>query len=123
MKLSIIGTLTPDATIADTGDPVGTYNSQPYWSWSAGGHTWYLFFQPGFAGSQWVIGASPPAALYAASWIGGQGVPTGEYSPEIIASGVLTVAEVSPSPGTLVYTLQIHSGPDAGKYYVLRANV
>lgn len=40
---SVSGTLIPDATTPNTGEPAGTLNGQPYWTWGV----WFLYWKPG----------------------------------------------------------------------------
>ena len=41
---SVSGTLSPDCTTSNTGEPAGTYNDEDYWTWTNDADTWYLFW-------------------------------------------------------------------------------
>jgi hypothetical protein len=99
-RYSVSGTLTPDATIADTGEPAGTVNGQPYWQYQAGGETWRLFYSA--LAVKWLI---------CADWNGDGAIDerdskdgphwtsaalAGDYIPVGGATGTATVAEYVP---------------------------
>lgn len=89
---SVSGTLTPDATTANTGEPAGTFNGQDYWTWTNDAGTWYLLF-----GTSWRIykgSLTPPP--FDPWWNRGVANILGEYSPVIAATGTATVAEYVP---------------------------
>jgi hypothetical protein len=53
---SVTGTLTPNATTSNTGEPVGTEQGQPYWDWDTDGPDWtkWRLCKSGFPDT-WVI--------------------------------------------------------------------
>jgi hypothetical protein len=118
---AITGTLNPDCTAATTGNAIGTLNGQPYWSWSSGGATWYLWYE----GTRWYIsqdfngdGALTVTDLTAGpSWRSSS--LAGVYLPYRNATGLPTVASV-PAGGIKILALQIFVGIDAGKYVLLK---
>ena len=97
-RYSVSGTLTPDATTADTGEPAGTYNGQPYWTWG----TWYLFLSDlriiGQPSNLWAIADNLDRLEATFVWFGSTGVE-GAYTPAFgnPATGTATVAEYAPS--------------------------
>ena len=100
MQLAITGTVNPDCTIANTGDPAGIIGGESYWSWTAGGRTWWLQW----LGSEWLICADWNAdgiinaddMLTGAHWLSPNLL--GEYTPANGATGTATVAEYVESP-------------------------
>ena len=85
---AITGTLEPDVTTENTGEPAGVLNGEPYWSWAAAEVTWFLFWDSGQ--SLWFIGSE----------LGGLPLWTsatlvGPYDP-FGSSGIATVAEYAP---------------------------
>jgi hypothetical protein len=100
MRLTISGTpdLSPDCTVADTGEPAGLdSNGNEYFTWEAGGHAWYLWFLSIEQG--WVISqllqafpVRPPGPW----WSGTSQL--GEYAPQGTSVGTVTVAEYIPPP-------------------------
>ena len=97
-RYAVSGTLSPDATTADTGEPAGTFSGQPYWTWTNDAGTWYLWTVFGV----YLISADPPAfiqpGLFWQNSVGEYVVP-GTYSPVGANTGTATVAEyVAPTP-------------------------
>ena len=91
---SVSGTLTPDATTTNTGEPVGSYGSLPYWSWSAGGHTWYLWKWMGFA---YVITETLGTWGGPYAWFGHSSV-IGSYTRDYSSTGTATVGPTNTTP-------------------------
>ena len=122
-RYSVSGTLSPDATTADTGVAAGTYNEESYWTWTNDAGTWYLWYwKPFFGSSQWSIGPSAPGGLSEIFWIRSPGEEVvGDYIDNGPSStGTATVAEyVEPAP-TEYAVLTINDGPLAGQYIVLK---
>lgn len=115
-RYSVSGTLTPDATTADTGEPVGVWNGQPYWRWLVGEQEWYLWKYL----TVWVI-TKALQNLMNNAWQNLSGDIPGTYSPITGASGTATVAEyVEPPPATEYAVLTINDGLFAGQYIVLK---
>jgi hypothetical protein len=104
MRLTISGTVSPDCTTPDTGEPAGQYNGQDYWTWEAGGQAWALFASEvsGKSGEviQWAIQQTAPGVLVEPYWISSVpegGAATGTYSPVPLVSGnLVTVTEYTP---------------------------
>lgn len=94
-RYSVSGTLTPDATTADTGDPAGTHNGQPYWSWTNDEGTWFLWFsQEAFGRYRYAINHGLDESLM---WSGSflNPLPIGNYEANLsMCTGLSTVAEV-----------------------------
>ena len=123
-RYSVSGTLTPDATTADTGVAAGTVEGKPYWTWINDVGTWYLHWVPLFSG--WLIANALFPAMTKA-WVRPNEDPVGEYIPlgileqEPVTGNPVVAEYVEPPPVAETYiTLQIHSGPNAGKYIVLK---
>lgn len=98
-RLAVSGTLNPDASTADTGEPAGEFNSAEYWSWTNDGGTWYLWYD--LPNNKWVIsdslGVSPFLGQFGWGLLEGQVV--GAYSMLVGVTGIATVAEyVAPTP-------------------------
>jgi hypothetical protein len=56
MKLSISGTISPDATTLDTGEPAGIELGQPYWDWDTTDPVWSKWRMcAAFYNTQWAI--------------------------------------------------------------------
>ena len=97
----ITGTISPNATTANTGEPAGTLNEQPYWTWEAGGFTWYLWFDDSSAPLlyAWRMtkvlggGTGPPNPHWEKT--GNTPDPAGSYLPKITATGTATVTVVA----------------------------
>jgi hypothetical protein len=128
-QLSVSGTLSPDASTANTGPPAGEFGGKDYWEWDAGGETWYLHVV-GIVGMQrWAI-TSRLALAHAVehgdrTWLHlgeFEDGPAGEYESGLETTGVATVAEVPPEPEKLL-VLEWHVGPHAGKYTLLREDL
>jgi len=127
-RYSVSGTLTPDATTADTGEPAGTFGGQPYWRWLVGEQEWFLFYRPEFSfppfvnAERWVIGneLNTPAGFDSLEWHRLSNEIAGDYAPSG-TTGTATVAEITgPPPATEYAVLQINDGPLAGEYIVLK---
>lgn len=88
----ISGTLTPDATTANTGELAGTYNGQNYWTWTNDAGTWYLYLTEA---AVYAIAGQLPAGKAQPAWQGGAAV-AGDYLPNPNATGTATVAEYVP---------------------------
>jgi hypothetical protein len=123
-QLSVSGTLSPDATTANTGPPAGTHEGQPYWQWTNDAGTWFLSNVNLSGGLQWAITSRLGAFVVGVgSWRRPDNEPAiGEYSPVGSATGIATVAEVPPAPAKLL-VLEWHVGPHAGKYTLLREDL
>jgi hypothetical protein len=96
-RYSVSGTLTPDATTPDTGEPAGTYDAQPYWSWTNDAGTWYLWWYFDGIGGTWEITNSAPGPgfpWWVIMWT--SALLEGEYHANIGAAGTATVAEYVP---------------------------
>jgi len=122
-RYSVSGTLSPDATTADTGEPAGQFGGHPYWSWGE----WYLFNAGVFGSSVWVVANRLSVSLVAGgvdrAWQAAVGGPAGEYNPMVGmgTAGTATVAEyVAPPTPTEYAVLTINDGPLAGEYIVLK---
>ena len=117
MKLTISGALSPDATIANTGEPTGQYLGRDQWTWAAGGHAWTLRYVADPFASGWKILADGGEDYW---WAGPNAVsPVGEYSPAL-GAGAMTISEHT---GADAYaTLVVNEGPLAGMYIILKAN-
>lgn len=107
MRLTISGTVTPDCTIADTGEPAGTHSGQDYWTWEAGGQTWYLwnYVIPDERGDNWywVISQVAPKELdgselrWAKVVVSDETVDSiGNYPAATLTTGTVTVTEYIP---------------------------
>jgi len=79
----VSGTVSPDCTTPDTGEPAGTYNGQNYWTWTNDAGTWYLWWFTSPRGNAWTITAelgSAPDGLLWYQWTTEQIIPvSGEY--------------------------------------------
>lgn len=104
-RYSVSGTLTPDATTADTGDPAGTHNGQPYWSWTNDAGTWFLWFsQEAFGRYRYAINHGLDESLM---WSGSflNPLPIGNYEANLgMCTGLSTVAEYVPPASDPVLT-------------------
>ena len=115
-RYSVSGDPNPDCTVADTGPPAGTVEGKPYWEWTTGARTWRLQW----GGSNWgILNVGGDAAFWAMI---GPTEPPGEYAPITGTTGNPIVAEyVEPPPTAEKFlTLQVHTGPFAGEFIVLR---
>ena len=113
----VSGAPSPDCTTVDTGVAAGVYNGEPYWSWTNEAGTWYL--QKSTVSTWWLI-LSTLGGDWTDRWWFTSGPIGSNYQPSGSYSGVVAVAEyVAPPPETFL-TLQIHSGPNAGEYIVLK---
>ena len=109
MQLAITGTVTPDCTIANTGDPAGTLNGESYWAWTAGGQEWWLQW----TGTEWLLCAdwngdgqvNVQDLDLGAYWTNANML--GEYTPTNGATGTATVAEYAEPPAPTGDTLVI----------------
>jgi hypothetical protein len=88
-RFAITGDPDPDCRTDDTGAPAGTYNGEPYWSWEAGGETWYLWW---LTSAWWISAAVGDAGT---SWLGG-GEIQGDYGDFNATTGTATVAHLTP---------------------------
>jgi len=90
MRYAVSGTLSPDATTADTGEAAGTYNGQPYWMWTNDAGTWYLY-KPS---ANWYI-ANSLDGIQTKVWNGGESI-VGTYAPDPLtgATGTATVTKI-----------------------------
>lgn len=98
-RYAVSGEVSPDCTIADTGEPAGEYNGQPYWTWEASGQTWYLSVQIALSPNiyHWVIStAVGDVPRGTPSWYMDGSTPIGDYVPNRDATGTATVAEYVP---------------------------
>lgn len=101
----ITGTDNPDCTTPNTGDPAGTHESQPYWSWVNGATTYYLFLKVNYekyTQYYWCISTAKPMVVTEPTWLSSEGVDeipsiVDEYTPVNGASGTVTVAELLPT--------------------------
>lgn len=115
-RLAVSGTLSPDASTADTGEPAGAFNSADYWSWTNDGGTWYLWYD---SLNKWVISDSLGAGPFQgrAGWGLLEGQVVGVYSILVGVTGIATVAEyVAPTPDKYITVEWTASG----KFTVLR---
>jgi hypothetical protein len=53
-RFAVTGDPDPDCRTTDTGAPAGEHGGEPYWTWEAGGETWYLWWYT-FEGGYWII--------------------------------------------------------------------
>jgi hypothetical protein len=119
-RLTVSGTLVPDATTADTGVAAGIHNEEPYWSWTNDAETWYLWW----GGTGWNIGNALGGATLV--WIRPDVNIVGEYFPIGSTTGTATVAEYEepPAPGSeKLLVLEWLTGPHAGKYTLLKESI
>jgi len=123
-RYSVSGTLTPDATTADTGVAAGTISGESYWAWKASGQTWWLQW----TGTEWLLCAdwnvdglvNAEDRVAGAYWTNANML--GEYTPANGATGTATVAEYVPPPENLL-VLEWLTGPHAGKYTLLKESL
>lgn len=126
MRLTISGTVSPDCTTLDTGEPAGTHSGYDYWTWEAGEQEWFLAFVPadGKAGTPdfWSISLGlPDSTNYTdVRWRLDSAVVSGNYLPIRDATGTVIVTEYTPPAATTYATLTITDGPLAGQYIVLK---
>jgi hypothetical protein len=112
---NVTGTVTPDCTtpiVGGTGEPAGTFLSQPFWRWENAGKVWTLIYN----GAAYIIRNAPGAdnAIWTNQTAGTS--PVGTYAPSGgIATGNPVVAAVS-----TYATLKVNDGPFAGQYVVLK---
>lgn len=93
-RYSVSGTLSPDATVADTGEAAGEHNGQPYWSWTNDAGTWYLWSSTVKGVISWYL--SP--TLGSSMWTGPASVgatPNGDYLPPRFPPGITGTASVA----------------------------
>ena len=72
-----------------------------------------------------MIGSDPPAGAYLAKWAQTSDGPAGEY-PRVFgggATGTATVAEITEPTPEKILVLEWLSGPNAGKYTLLKERV
>jgi hypothetical protein len=109
MRLTISGTVTPDCTTLDTGEPAGIWENYEYWTWAAGGLTFYLYRLGSLETNRYAIYTSlttgiPALVLGDGFWLGQSGIGKppgpapllGNYSPQGGMSGTVTVTEYTP---------------------------
>jgi len=137
-RYSVSGTLTPDATTADTGEAVGTEAEKPYFDWTAGGRDWRMCWNAVTA--EWAIiprGVTSSGFIrtptqinsllnWGGWWRGPQTESNaGEYAAQNGSggeevTGTATVAEIVEPTPTEYAVLTINDGPLAGEYIVLK---
>ena len=88
-RYSVSGTLSPDATTADTGEAAGTFSGQPYWTWTNDAGTWYLFLN----GANWAIANA--FDRFTKAWYGGPAI-AGDYVEDALlgTTGTATVTQI-----------------------------
>lgn len=99
----VTGSLSPDATVAHTGEPAGMHGGAMYWEYTgADGQTWKIFKSIGFGlwmiNRQFVDDFSMFGNPTAPGWYGPATVD-GVYSPFQFATGNATVADAPLSAG------------------------
>jgi hypothetical protein len=121
MIISVSGNPTPDCTTAGPVAVAGQHNGKDYWTWEAGGRTWFCWYL--LVGGRFVIWRiSEGLGVTSDAWTLPNTTPIGEYGdPTGSYTGGPIVAEYV-APGVAHYvTLQVMDGPDAGKLIALRA--
>jgi len=128
---AVTGTLSPDVTTANTGEPDGYFGDPPYWQWLVGETLWILSYTQTIEGPKptttydnWFIdtlfGGGSPWYWLKKTVADGSPDPVGEYAPMNSATGTATVAEYVPPSNPTYATLTINDGPLAGQYIVLK---
>lgn len=116
-RWTITGTpdLSPDCTTPDTGEPAGTFQSQSYWTWTAGESTYYLWWGGAFD-SFWYItpslGGKPLVDPYFKS-LEFKLTPDGQYNAANGGAGIVTVAEYAPPVVGVITNLLLGSTVEA----------
>lgn len=112
-RYSVSGTLNPNATTPDTGEPAGTYGGKSYWQWVKDGTTYrmYWFFV------NWIITSAELGANPGTYWWlpnpPPPDAPAGAYSAGGSATGTATVAEYVPPVAAVVTNILLGSTPEA----------
>ena len=88
------GEVSPDCTIRNTDDSVGTFDDLPYWSWTNDSDTWYLYRSQIVSG--WDISNILPFTGDTAIWRSSTNSIIGTYEPVggMGGSGNIIVGEV-----------------------------
>lgn len=111
-RYSVTGTITPNATTpTNTGEPAGTFNDQPYWSWTNDAGTWYLWSRLD-RGVRWWYVSESTGSLAAAYWGLRTNSPAGNYVPKSPATGTATVSEAPSGPDSFSFEDVTAATPD-----------
>jgi hypothetical protein len=118
-RYSVSGTLSPDATTADTGEAPGVFIGQNYWTWTNDAGTWYLFAGT-YAGETptWNVSNLLGLGLGIPIWQGpNSSNPVGDYTPLANATGTATVAEITEPAADEYYVIQWKA---SGEFTILK---
>jgi hypothetical protein len=119
MRLTISGTVTPDCTIVDTGEPAGELNGQPYWQWTGkkpdGSPTTYFLY---WVAPNWII-STLLGAVWATQWANAAGSVIGDYAPGSFHTGTVTVTEYTPPEPPMAEYLVVE-WTASGRFTVLK---